>query len=134
MRIGELARTVGVGVETIRFYERRGLLTAEERSDAGYRRYGDEALGRLRFIRHAKRLGFELREIGELLALRRDEATSCAEVARRAGSKVADVDRRIAELETIRRALARLAAECAAGGAAGPCPLLAALDAEEKDV
>lgn len=134
MRIGELARAAGVGVETIRFYERRGLLPTAPQAGSGYRRYGEESLARVRFIRRAKRLGFELREIAELLALQPNAATSCGEVVRRAAGKVADLDRRIAELATIRRALQRLAAECTDGGdRAGGCPLLAALAAEDSD-
>lgn len=133
MRIGELARAAGVGVETVRFYERRGLLPPSERAASGYRTYGAEDVARLRFIRKAKTLGFELREIGELLALREDAATSCGEVGRRAVAKVADLERRIAEVDAIRRALVRLAAECSKGGASGPCPLLRHLAEETKD-
>lgn len=133
MRIGELARAAGVGVETIRFYERRGLLPMVAQPGPGYRRYGEESLARVRFIRRAKRLGFELREIAELLALRPNAATSCGEVVRRATGKVADLDRRIAELATIRRALLRLAAACKDGGNGEGCPLLTALATEDAD-
>jgi MerR family mercuric resistance operon transcriptional regulator len=133
VRIGELARAAGVGVETVRFYERRGLLPASERTVSGYRTYGAEDLERLRFIRRAKALGFELREIGELLALREDDSTSCGEVRRRAAAKVADLERRVAEVDAIRRALVRLAAECSKGGASGPCPLLRHLAEETQE-
>jgi MerR family mercuric resistance operon transcriptional regulator len=133
VRIGELARAAGVGVETVRFYERRGLLPAGERTVSGYRTYGAEDVERLRFIRRAKTLGFELREIGELLSLREDETTSCGEVRRRAAAKIAGLERRIAEVDAIRRALQRLAAECGEGGASGACPLLRHLAEETQE-
>lgn len=124
MRIGELAKAAGVGVETIRYYERCGLLPAPARGAGGYRSYGAQDLSRVRFIRRAKTLGFGLDEIGELLALREDEATPCAEVARRAHDKLADLGRRIEQLAAIQHALARLAAACRRGDRSSACALL----------
>jgi DNA-binding transcriptional MerR regulator len=124
MRIGELARAAGVGVETIRYYERRRLLPAPPRSGAQYRDYDAGDLARVRFIRRAKNLGFGLEEIAELLELRDDDSTSCADVGRRAAAKLADLDRRMKELETFRRALASLAASCGDLAEPGSCALL----------
>ncbi len=130
MTIGTLARKAGVGVETLRFYERKGLLPEPPRSFSGYRQYPGEAVARVRFIRRAKELGFTLREIRELLELRADETVTCETVRRRATAKIADIERRIRSLEAVRDALARLAADCPASGTADACPILEALEGE----
>jgi len=127
MTIGRLARSAGVGVETIRFYERKGLIAEPPRTFAGYRTYPPEAVGRLRFIRRAKELGFTLREIRELLDLRADESTTCDVVRARAAAKIADIEEKIRSLQTMKAALERLAAECPASGPASDCPILDAL-------
>ena len=132
MRIGQLARAAGVGVETIRYYQRRGLLPAPERSNGRYRSYDTADLARVRFIRRAKSLGFGLGDIADLLALRDDEATSCAEVGRRAAAKLTDLDSRMRELAVIRRALASLAASCGAAAEPGTCALLSHLEEEDS--
>lgn len=87
LTIGHLARLAGVGVETVRFYERQGLLAEPERRQSGYRQYSDEVIQRLRFIRRAKELGFSLAEIRDLLSLRDDPAATAADVRRRAEAK-----------------------------------------------
>ena len=128
MKIGELATRAGVPVQTIRYYERRGLLPEPERRPSGYREYGSATIERLRFIRRAQELGFTLAEIGELLALRLDPRTPAAAVKARAEAKIADIDRRLHDLERIRHALVHLAGRCQGGrGPAGDCPLLDAL-------
>ena len=91
LTIGQLARQAAVGVETIRFYEREGLLAEPERRPSGYRQYPAEVVRRVRFIRHAKELGFTLKEIQELLELRVDPVSSCADVRRHARAKIADI-------------------------------------------
>lgn len=123
MKIGELARLGGVGVETVRFYQRRGLLSVPD-SD-GARRYDEGALQRLRFIRNAQGAGFTLEEIRELLAL--DAGHDHARARQMAAGRIAAIDARIAELQRARASLSRLARECA-HQAAGPCPILAAFD------
>lgn len=128
MMIGELARRAGVNVQTVRYYERRGLLPAPHRTAAGYREYADDTCDRLRFIRRAQELGFTLVEIQELLVLRRDPRTTAGAVKARAEAKIADLDRRIGDLERIRHALHHLAGRCHGGrGPVGDCPLLDAL-------
>ena len=123
--IGGLARAAGVGVETVRYYQRRGLLPEPARPPGEVRRYGQEHVKRLRFIRSAQAAGFTLGEIGELLAL--DAADDRARAREIAQSRVAALDDRIAELRQARDALAGLATICAKkkGGA---CPILKAFD------
>ncbi len=129
--IGRLARECGVTVDTVRYYEREGLLAPPRRARSGYRLYGADALIRLRFIRHAKTLGFSLDEIRELLALRVDRTKTCADVRSRAQTKLADIGHRIESLERMKTALDRLAAACTGTGPTSECPILDALDAED---
>ncbi len=131
MTSGQLARAAQVSVETLRYYERQGLLSAPARRESGYRQYTGEDLAAVRFIRRAQGLGFSLKEIAGLLALRVDGGTSCAEVRARAGAKLADVEARIADLGRIRAALARLVDACAGEGPIGDCPILDALQGED---
>jgi MerR family mercuric resistance operon transcriptional regulator len=130
MTISALAKLAGIGVETVRFYQRLGLLETPERpsgqQNAGrIRRYGDEHLRTLRFIRAAKAAGFTLDEIGELIAL--DSTHERARARHMAHARIAALDEKISELSAARKALKHLAAECAAGSE-GPCPILEAFD------
>lgn len=127
MTIGKLAAAGGVGVETVRYYQRRGLLDAPERAAfyGGVRRYGEGDVRRLRFIRSAQAAGFTLEQIGELLAL--DATDDRARVRDLASERIAALDARIAELTTARDALGKLARTCGAGGS-GPCPIIAAFE------
>ena len=131
LTIGQVARQAGVGVETVRFYERQGLLDEPARKESGYRQYARGVVARLRFIRRAKELGFSLKEIKELLALRVDPTTTCAEVRARAEAKVAAVEAKIQALRKIKRALRRLTAGCSGRGPVSECPILEALGTEE---
>ncbi len=126
MTIARLAREGGVGVETVRYYQRRGLLPEPDRIDGGVRRYGEPEARRLRFIRSAQTAGFTLEEIGELLALDAMDDRSQARAMARA--RVEALDGKIAELQAARTALSRLADQCGAGGK-GPCPILMAFEA-----
>ncbi|HHK60563.1 MAG TPA: MerR family transcriptional regulator [Desulfobacterales bacterium] len=132
LTIGRLARQSGVGVETIRFYERQGLLPPPARTPANYRIYPEQDVRRLRFIRRAKALGFTLREIRELLDLRHRPDASKKEVRQRAEAKIADLDRRIEELARIRAALQHLVSACDGHGPATDCPILDALEHDES--
>lgn len=130
--ISGLARSAGVGVETVRYYQRRGLLTTPERTGGdgaagGIRRYGDEDARRLRFIRSAQAAGFTLEEIRELLEL--DASHDRARARALAKERIAALDAKISELETARQSLRKLARECGAG-ASGPCPILMAFERE----
>jgi MerR family mercuric resistance operon transcriptional regulator len=123
--IGGLAKSANVGVETVRYYQRRGLLPEPARPPGEIRRYGEEDLKRLKFIRHAQAAGFTLNEIGELIALdATDDRTRARELAQ---ARVAAIDERIAELREARDALAGLASDCASKKR-GPCPILRAFE------
>ena len=132
IKIGHLASRAGVGVDTVRFYERRGLLAEPERTASGYRTYDPATVARLRFILRAKELGFTLKEIADLLALRRD-GDPCAEVREIAAQKIGEIDDRMRGLGQIREALARLAIRCEEREASGDCPLLEALQEIESE-
>ena len=133
LTIGAVARDAGLAVDTVRFYEKEGLLRPPARTASGYRQYPADAVARLRFIRQAKQLGFSLKEIRELLALRVDARKSCGDVKARALVKIADVDRRIAQLGRVRRALATLADSCSGRGPTASCPILDALEHGEPE-
>ena len=130
--IGEVARRAGVGVETVRFYERQGLLEAPQRRASGYRQYDGDAVAVLRFIRRAKELGFTLKEIKALLSLRLDASATRAEVRQQARAKVADIEARIADLQRMRDVLQTLIRKCHGNGATNGCPILDALQARES--
>jgi MerR family transcriptional regulator, copper efflux regulator len=127
--IGSLARRAGVGIDTVRYYERSGLLAPSRRLASGYRRYTDLELARLRFIRRAQALGFTLNEVRELLTL--SAKRDVARVKRSAQAKLEDVDKKIAALQRIREGLAKLVAACPGHGRAADCPILQALGGEE---
>lgn len=133
LRTGELAKLAGVNLETIRFYERTGLLPKPARSESGYRSFSPGEVRRIQFIKRAQELGFSLGEIRELLALRVQPGASCADVRRRAEAKMSDIDQKIRTLRTIRRALARLASSCGGRGPIGECPILDALEGKTEE-
>lgn len=128
LSIGKLARASGVHVETLRYYERRGLLPRPPRAASGYRRYPADAVRRVRFIRKAQALGFSLREIEGLLDLRvGSNGRHCREVREIAEGKIAEVDAKIKDLRSMNRVLARLVRDCRARRATAACPILDAL-------
>ena len=128
--IGELAKRACVGIDTVRYYERSGLLSPHTRLPSGYRRYRDVEVARLRFIRRAQALGFTLSEVKELLKL--SVQRNVEQVKRSAQAKVEDVDRRIAALQRVRKGLSELIAQCPGHGRAEDCPILRALGSEES--
>jgi MerR family mercuric resistance operon transcriptional regulator len=132
LTIGQVAKRAGVGVETLRFYEREGLIAEPARRPSGYRQYPPHAVRRIRFIRHAKELGFTLKEIQELLELRVRHEATCADVRRRARDKITNIEERIASLERVRGALQRLAQRCQGQGPTSACPILEELDREKE--
>lgn len=123
--IGALAEAAGVGVETIRFYQRKGLLPQPARPRGGIRRYGDADLARVRFIKAAQRLGFSLEEVADLLKL--EDGTRCGEARRLAEHKLANVRRKLSDLQRIESVLAAMVARCAAVRGRVNCPLVASL-------
>jgi MerR family copper efflux transcriptional regulator len=129
LTIGDLAKRAHVNRETVRYYERRRLLPRAARSMAGYRVFSDDALRRLRFIRHAKELGFSLNEIRELLALRVNSVDACDRVRERTQAKLADIDQKLRSLKQMKLALSELINACARRGKTSDCPILDGLDA-----
>lgn len=127
MTIGELAESAGVGVETIRFYERKELITQPKRTGSGFRRYDDETERRIRFIREAQELGFALAEIKQLLELRLDPGRSCADVKLEAENKIADIDGKMASLLGMKKALVEITRSCSGEGPTSACPILDAI-------
>jgi Hg(II)-responsive transcriptional regulator len=131
LTIGQVAKHTGIGVETVRFYEREGLLEEPERRPSGYRQFDEGIITRLRFIRGAKELGFTLNEIKELLSLKLDPSTTCADVKVRAEIKIADIDAKIRSLKRMKEALGKLTKACSGRGTTSNCPILDALDDKE---
>jgi MerR family transcriptional regulator, copper efflux regulator len=132
LTIGRLAKTAGVNVQTVRYYERRKLLPPTSRMPSGYRLYSDDALRRLRFIRNAQALGFTLREIAELLNLRVGSTTRCGDVKRKAQAKLIGVNEKVRDLQALARALRSLIETCQAGQPTARCPILNALEDEPR--
>ena len=132
MSIAKLAKEGGVTVETIRYYEHHGLLPKAPRTPSGYRKFSGEYVIRLRFIRHAQQLGFTLKEVKELLAIRVKPGSGCADVRRKAEAKIADVDEKLRRLQAIRKALLKLTAACVGQGPVTNCSILETLDRQEN--
>jgi len=126
--IGAVAKRAGVPIDTIRYYEREGLLPEPRRRASGYRSYDESAVAQLRFIRRAKDLGFTLEEIRGLLTLSHDRRRGVKAVKKRAEERLAAIDARIAELQRVRDGLAELVASCPGHGAPEQCPILRALN------
>jgi MerR family mercuric resistance operon transcriptional regulator len=131
LTISRLAKEAGVNLETVRYYERRGLLQRPPRSASGYRLFPLETARRLRFIRRAQELGFSLTEIRELLSLRVSPNAKSADVRKRAEAKIADIDAKIKSLDSMKTTLRRLTKVCAGCGPIAECPILESLDGEE---
>ncbi|HEX7340882.1 MAG TPA: heavy metal-responsive transcriptional regulator [Rhodanobacteraceae bacterium] len=127
MRIGTVARECGVNIDTIRYYEREGLLPSPQRRPSGYREYDATALARLRFIRRAKELGFSLDDIRELLSLSADREQGVHGVKQRAEARLAIVDEHLAQLRRVRKGLRQLIDACPGHGPLGECPIMRAL-------
>ena len=129
MRIGEVASQAGVNIETLRYYERRGLLPEPDREASGYRRYQDESVRVVRFIKRAQELGFSLADIEELLRLADGGPASCREVRELAAAKIAEVERRIESLEAMRRSLVALVKTChRRAPSSRECPLIESIE------
>jgi len=132
LTIGQVARKAGFGIETVRFYERNGLIDEPPRKTSGYRQYPESVISRLQFIKRAKELGFSLREIKELLSLRVDPTTTCSDIRERAEAKIADIEGKIQSLEKIKEVLMGLTASCGGVGPVSECPIVEALEREER--
>ncbi len=127
---GRLAKEAGVNIDTVRYYERRGLIPKPPRKDSGYRMFREDAVKRIVFIKHAQEIGFSLQEIEELLFLKVSSKTTCREVKKRTEAKIAEVEGKIENLQRIKRALEKMADICRANKRIGDCPILDTLDTE----
>ncbi len=134
LTISRLARLGGVNLETVRYYEREGLLARPPRTRSGYRIFPNEAARRLRFIKRAQQLGFSLTEIRELLTLRVKPGTKRDQIRARAEAKIADIEQKIKTLTAMKQSLAQLTTQCSGCGPASECPILESLDHETEVV
>ena len=130
LTIGEVAKQAQVRIETLRYYEWTGLVANSPRSESNYRRYPQETVRRVQFIKRAQELGFSLKEIMELLALRATPEIPCADIRRRALDKITAIEEKIQTLNAMKHALAQLVEECSGQGEVTDCPILAALGTE----
>ena len=128
LTIGKVAERAGVGIETVRFYEREGLLEQPTRTSSGYRQFDEDVIRRLAFISRAKELGFTLNEIKELLSLRIDPDTCCEDVKAKADEKIEDIEAKIATLRRMKKALVQLTKACNEREPTAECPILKALE------
>ena len=131
MRIGEVAKNSHVGVETVRFYEREGLISLPKRSVSGYRQYSESVIKQIQFIQHAKTLGFSLKEIRELIKLKNTRDARCKSIKATAKAKIADIQEKIDALERMKIALQPLVAQCKSSDPISDCPILNALDVDK---
>ena len=134
MQIGQLATQAGVAIDTVRYYERQGLLPTPQRRASGYRHYDAQDISRLRFIRRAKAIGFSLQEIQDLLRLSGNQDADRAEVRALAQHRLLDIERKLRELDAMRATLATLVGQCSGHGSLEGCPIIDTLVAFDSDV
>jgi Cu(I)-responsive transcriptional regulator len=133
LTIGRLAKQAGLGIETVRFYERQGLIAPPPRTDSNYRIYPEEEISRLKFIKRAKDLGFTLKEIKELFHLQHDPHATKADVKKRTMEKIEDIKKRVQDLSKIQAALEHLAEACDGHGPMSECPIMDALTGHKHE-
>jgi Zn(II)-responsive transcriptional regulator len=128
LTIGQLAKKADVNIDTIRYYERRGLIPKPRRRGSGYREYSDETTKRIQFIKHSKDLGFSLREIQELLSLKVEPDHSCFEVKKKAEAKISNIESKIRTLQRMKKVLVKMTKSCSGIGPVRDCSILEALE------
>lgn len=128
MKIGAVATRADVNIQTVRYYERRGLLAKPPRTESNYRLYSEDSVRRVRFVKRAQQLGFTLKEIKDLLALRLKPTSRSSAVKERATTKIADIEEKVRTLQRMKRALTKLTAACDGCGSTSECPILEALE------
>ena len=133
LTIGQAAKRAEVNIETIRYYERQGLIPPPPRRESGYRQYPADIVSRVRFIKRAQELGFSLNEVAELLSLRVGPNTTCGDVKKMADGKIAEIEGKIQTLERMKDALTRLVETCEEGRQAEECPILWAFGNDKKE-
>lgn len=134
LRIGQVAEGGGVNLQTIRYYEREGLLAKPPRLSSGYRTFPTDAIRRVRFIKRAQELGFSLAEIRELLSIQIEPKRDCSTVRSLAKAKITDIEEKIRTLEAMKQVLSRLTEMCPGGGPSSKCPILESMDSAEVRV
>lgn len=132
LTIGRVARKAGVNIQTVRYYERRGLVSPESYRDSGYRLYTGEAVRKIQFIKNAQELGFTLKEIAGLLRLRVGRRTRCGDVRRKAETKLDQVNEKIGRLQSMKRVLRGLIHTCRRRGSTDACPILRSLEGGKR--
>lgn len=132
LTIGKVANQTGVTVEAVRFYEKQGLIAEPQRTESGYRQYPPDTIKRVHFIQHAKEAGFTLKDIGELLKLRREPGTTCADIKLRTLEKINEVDQKIKDLQKIKESLEQMVLRCSDTGELDECPILETLEFDER--
>ncbi len=132
--IGQLAKKSEVSVQTIRYYERKGLIPKSQRSLSGYRLFTSEAVALIKFIKRAQQLGFTLTQIRKLLSMRVDPNTTCADLKKQADAKIAEITQKLMSLQRMKHALSNLAAKCDNNDSSNECPLLNFLDSYQEEV
>ena len=132
LTIGKLAKQAGIGIETVRFYERQGLIPPPARTDSNYRIYSEEEVGRLKFIKRAKLLGFTLNEIKDLLTLQHNPHATKADIKQRTDEKIINIREKIRDLELMLGALEHLSDACDGHGSLDECPILEALTGDDQ--
>jgi MerR family transcriptional regulator, copper efflux regulator len=132
MRISDAAKKAEVNVETIRYYERKGILEVPSTQRSGYREYSDDAVELIQFVKNAQNLGFSLKEIQGLLALKVDPASDCGDIKQRAVSKIAEIENKIRALEEMKKSLQVITSKCSGVGPVSSCTILNAMKHEEK--
>ncbi len=132
LRIGEVAKQAGVGIETIRFYEREGIIADPPRRESGYREYDPEIVTRLHFIKRAQELGFSLKEISELMALKVNPKQNCSGVKKRAEFKLLEIEKKIRDLKRMQAVLNEVTEACVASKPISDCPILQCFDSQSR--
>jgi MerR family copper efflux transcriptional regulator len=133
MKIGQVAKSAGITVEAIRFYEKEGLIEIPSRTSSGYRNYSADQTQIISFIKKAKKLGFSLKEIKEILELRYTPGTTCGDIKQKAEKKVAIITERIDLLLKVRKSLSRLIESCTAESPVSTCPIIELLSKGNKN-
>lgn len=128
MLIGEVSKQIGISVEAIRFYEKQGLIDKPSRNASGYRDYPHEIVEHVLFIKRAKELGFSLKEINGLMSLRYTPGTTCDDIKKQAEAKIEDIDRKMADLQNIRKILVKLVSSCPSQGPVSECPIIQSIE------
>jgi len=131
LTIGEVAERAKVHIETLRYYERRGLIERPRRSVSNYRLYPEDAVQRVRFIKRAQELGFSLKDIKDLLSLRIAPEAECGEIRAHVEAKIKDIEEKVSALMAMKSALSKLVTECSGEGPLTECPILESLDTME---